>query len=77
MAFHPPFARLQDTEALIFVDGTRHYRRLLPDHSFPNDFGVDSITDRIVNEPAPREELCGHRPDVLDADKVREDVMTL
>ena len=62
MALHPPFARLQNAEALIFVDGARHDCRLLAYDAFADHFGIDAISDGIVNQPSARQKLRCHRP---------------
>src|SRR3954466_12608254 len=77
MALHPALARLEDAEALIFVDGAGHYRRLLADDAFAKHFGVDAVADGVMNQPAPRQKLGSQSADVFDADEVGEDVVTL
>src|SRR6476469_5406898 len=74
---HPAFTRLEDAEALILVDGARQYCRLLADHSFAHNLGVDSVADRIMDQPAPRQELSRHRADILDAHEIGEYVVAL
>src|SRR6266566_4746353 len=74
---HPALSRLQNAEALVFVHGTRHDRRLLSDDPFADDLCIDSLTNRVVNEPAPGQKLRRHFPDVLDSHEIREDVMAL
>src|SRR5882672_4469206 len=77
VTFHPALSRLQDAEALVLVDRARRDRRLFPDHALTNDLGVDSLAHRVVNQPAPREQLRGHLPDVLDSHEIGEHVMAL
>src|SRR6476620_4478906 len=77
MAFHPAFTRLQNAEALVLVDSTGPDGRLLADHALPDHFRVDSVPARVVNQPPPREKLCGESPDVFDAHEVREHVVAL
>src|SRR5258705_4842745 len=77
VAFHPALSRLQDAEALVFVDRVRRNRRLLADHALTNNLGIDSIPDRVVNQPAPRQQLGGHFLDVLDSHEIGEHIMAL
>src|ERR1700680_2689163 len=77
MPLHPSFSRLQNAEALVLVNRAWSDRRLLADHSFADDLGIHSLPNGIVNQPAAREELRGHRANVFDADKVGEHVMAL
>src|ERR1700694_5890121 len=74
---HPALSRLQNTKALVLVDCPRHERRLLADHAFTNYLCVHSLTDGVVYQPAPGEELRRHRPDVLNAHEIGEHVMVL
>src|SRR3954463_14864714 len=77
MALHPPFSRFQDAEALIFVYAARHYGRLFAPDPLADDFGIHALAHRVVDQPAPRKELRGHRSDVLDANEIRKDIMAL
>src|SRR5712671_2078241 len=77
MPFHPALSRLQNAEALVLVHCAGSDRPLLPDHAFPDDLGIHSLTNGVVNQPAAREKLRGHGANVLDADKVGEHVMAL
>src|SRR5512144_3176474 len=73
VALHVATRRLEDHEALVFVHLAGRDDRLLADDAFPLDLAV--LADRIVNAPSPRQQLRRHRPDVLDAHIVREDVV--
>src|SRR6185436_8110838 len=77
VALHPAFPRLQDAEALILVDSSRHNGRLLADDSFADDLGIHSVSHRVVDQPAPCQQLRRQLSNVLDADKVGEDVVAL
>src|ERR1700687_162240 len=77
MTLHPAFSGFQDAEALILVHRAGHDRRLLSDYSFPNDLGVHTVANGVVNEPAAGEKLGRHRADILDTNKVGEDIMAL
>src|SRR5882672_6582887 len=74
---HPALSRFQNAEALVLVDRAWHECGLLTDHAFANYLRVDSLADRVVYQPAAREQLCRHRPDVLDSHEISEDVMAL
>src|SRR5205823_10548603 len=73
--FHKTLARLENAEALILVHGGRSDHRLVADDPFAKDFRV--FADRIVDQPAPVEQLCRLLADILDAHVVREDIMSL
>src|SRR5437762_9497099 len=77
VALHPTLTRFQDAEALVLVNCTGHDGRLLTDDALADYFRIHAFADRVVNEPAPREKLCRHCADVLDAHEVGEDVMAL
>jgi hypothetical protein len=77
MPLHPAFTGFEDAEALVFVDSGRHDRGLLSDDSLTNYFRIHTISNRIVNQPTPRQQLRGELTNILDADEVRENVMAL
>src|SRR5213075_1253019 len=77
MAFHPAFSRLENAEALILMNCARHDRRLLANDTFADDFCIDALANRIVDQPAAGQQLCRQLTDVLDADEVRKHVVAL
>src|SRR2546427_6692190 len=77
MTLHPALSRLQDTETLVLVNCARHDGRLFTDDAFANHFGVDSLANRVVNEPAASKKLRRHRTNVLDAHEISEDIVAL
>jgi hypothetical protein len=72
--FHESFAGLENAETLILVHGSRLDQRLLANDAVAFDLGI--LTDRIVNQPPSGRQSRRVKPDVLDADEVREDVMS-
>src|SRR2546423_5769756 len=77
MPLHPAFARLENAKALVFMDCGRHDGGLLSDDSLTNDFRINTIANRIVNQPTARQQLRGELADILDAHEVRKNVMAL
>src|SRR5438552_8413327 len=77
MTLHPAFSRLQDAETLVLVNRARHDRRLFTDDALTNHFGVHSLTNRVVNEPAPSQQLRRYCTNVLDAHEIGKDVVAL
>ena len=75
VALHEAFAGLEDAEALVLVNATRLYRRLLTDDSLA--LHLDVLARGIMNEPAPRDELSDAFSDILDANEIGEHVMLL
>src|SRR3954466_9933234 len=77
MPLHPTFPGFEDAEALIFVRPARDDGRLLSYHPFTDHLGVHALTNRIVNQPPARQQLRRQVADILDANEVREYVVTL
>src|SRR5438105_12936360 len=62
---HPAFSRLQYAETLILVARARHDRRLLTNDALADNLRVDSVADRIVDQPAAAAQLRADLADVL------------
>src|SRR5687767_10223167 len=75
VAFHESLTRLENAEALIFVNAAGSENRLLADDAL--SFDLDVLTRGIMDQPSPRHQLHHPRADILDSHEVREHVVLL
>jgi len=74
VTFHESFAGFEDAEALVFMHLAGRDQRLLSYDALPFDFRV--LTNRVMDQPASREELRRVSTDILDSYEIRKHIMT-